>query len=138
MTAKESKQQECSVGGCTRPITALGMCKNHYYQVKRNGVARDIEVVVGDGIGTRIRSVRKGLGIPQSELSKMLGFSYRAVSVQEGRSRMWRSTVDKYARALGVPAEALISGGTVEACCPHCKGAGTIKVTADSTVEGEE
>jgi transcriptional regulator with XRE-family HTH domain len=52
-------------------------------------------------VGSRIREAREALNLSQHELAERVGVSQRAVSYVEKQAWVKRSTLEKYAQALG-------------------------------------
>jgi transcriptional regulator with XRE-family HTH domain len=61
--------------------------------------------------GENLREARRAAGLSQEELAKRAGIDRPTISVYEhGKREPNMSTLVKLARALGVPAEALVRG----------------------------
>ncbi len=65
-------------------------------------------MVVDGGVGARVRAVREGRSLTQSEVAERAGVKVVAISrLENGHTRSRPGTVRKLAGALGVPVETL-------------------------------
>lgn len=73
------------------------------------------DIITSAEIGAAIRKRRKALGFSQEQLAEKVGVSYQQVQRYEnGSSTLNVETVQRIARALGVPATIFFDAGSVQ------------------------